>query len=232
MAKIKHVSFDCDGTLYIQPPELEEKIDNAIYAELAKVTGKPVSVIRDEYKKKLKTRGTNTKVMTDYGLTPDRAREIYNSPNIAQYVKPDPLLGEALVYLKNRDISLSVFTNNKPETLNAILERLQVDKNWFTFVLTGEDISKPKPSFEGYAELIQRTGYAPNEIMFVGDRVLADIVPSEQSGMHTLLVRAKESNVHYNKERGTYHFTRPSIYQLPEVIAELNGLLESQDKGQ
>ncbi|MEQ9467090.1 MAG: HAD family hydrolase [Ekhidna sp.] len=61
----------------------------------------------------------------------------------------------------------------------------QVDFEW---VLVSEElgIKKPNPAF--FHKMIEISGYQPNEIMFVGDSMRLDILPSKKTGINSVLI--------------------------------------------
>jgi len=231
MAEIKHSWFDCDGTLYKETPELQARRMNAILNELQRRTHRSASDLSGEYKQKLRKRGTNTLALKDYGLTPDEARTVYNSVDVLKFIEPDPRLIRMMKQLLDSGVDISVFTNNKRSRLLDIIEKIGLSPDWFKFLMTAEEV-EPKPSAEGYREIVRRSEHPPYRLLFVGDREHADIIPAREQGMNTLLVYAREAELEVDGSRGTYHYKRETIYELSDIIAELNapGARQSLDR--
>jgi len=220
MAQVKHVWFDCDGTLYRPSPELEARRDNEIFKELARRTGRPLEVIAGEYPERVREHKTNTVAMSVYGLTPAEARDLYNSVDIVKYIDRDARLIETVRSILEQRILASIFTNNKRSKLLAILEKLGLHPDWFKFLMTAEEVA-PKPSGEGYKEMIRRSECDPTDIIYVGDREEAEIMPARKEGMNTMHAWAKKTEVSVDDAHRTYHFKRLTVYEVNPVIAAI-----------
>lgn len=222
---IKHIWFDCDGTLYASPKALEDTITQNIIDELHKRTGRQSEQLLFDFQFAVERIGSKTGAMGQFGIPAEEAIGIINRVNYADFVQFDARLGITLFDLRQQNINLSIFTNNKRPTLNAILAKLQLDDDWFHYLMCPPEV-KPKPDDEGYGKIIVRCmnemNQNPEELLFVGDREKADIEPARKYGMNTLLVWAKDSAKFVDDARRTYHFKKRTIYELTDVIAELN----------
>lgn len=222
---ISHVWFDCDDTLYIQPPELKAEIRRTICTEIALRTSRSLEEITQEYPARLHEFRTNTLAMGSYGIPEDDAREIYNRPDIPSFVRSDPRLAHTVQQIKDMGILVSVFTNNRRSTLIGILRNLGLDIDAFRRLMTAEEV-EPKPSEEGYKEIVECSDVALNELMFVGDRMEADIIPARKHGMNTFLIKKGESIHSFDPSTRTHHYVRGSVYEVIDVVREINGLAQ------
>ncbi len=222
---VRHVWFDCDDTLYIQPPELKAEIRRTICTEIALRTGRHLEDIMQEYPARLHEFRTNTLAMGSYGIPEGDAREIYNRSDIPSFVRPDPKLAHTVQQIKDLGILVSVFTNNRRSTLIGILRNLGLDIDAFRRLMTAEEV-EPKPSEDGYKEIVECSDIALNELMFVGDRVEADIVPARKHGMNTFLIKRGESSNIFDSSTRTFHYVRESVYEVIDALHEINGLAQ------
>jgi len=220
---IEHVWMDCDGTLYVPPPQVLERQERVVSEALSKRTGAPSQDVRQKYRDGRKRYGTHVLSLQQFGLSREEARDLYSSVDITDLIEPDPLLSETLVSVRQMDIHVSIFTNSKRSKLLAILAKLQVNPDLFTFLGTAEEMPD-KPSLAGYEEIITRSRCLPAEILYVGDSPMADIEPARRVGMHTLHVPNANPGVERDEIRGTYHFRRNRIYELADVVNKLSRL--------
>ncbi len=224
---IKHVCFDCDGTLYFFTPELTKNTNELVTKQLSEQLKVPQTDIMEDYFKRVKKYKTKTAAITSYGLSGDQAREILNKLDISSFVNPDPELVEMIQILKKRNLGLSIFTNNKKSTLESIIGKIGISKSDFDFLVTAEQVPS-KPSIEGYLYVIKKSELPPSELLFVGDRLEADIEPAREVGMHTVQVRCEQKSVDYDPKKKTYHFKRKDIYRIPLVVKVVDFLMTRQ----
>jgi len=224
---IKHVCFDCDGTLYEYTSGLVNSTQEVISEYLSKKLEIPKTDVIYEYLNRVKKYKTKTRAITSYGFSEEQARDIINMVDIASFVKPDKKLVSVLSDLKTDKMSISIFTNNKKQTLDKILEKLGVSGLGFDFAITAED-APPKPAIEGYLNVIEKSKVSVFEILFVGDRFEADIEPAREVGMHTLQVGSQKNLIDFDERKKTYHFRRENVYDVPRVIKVVDFLMLRQ----
>ena len=75
---------------------------------------------------------------------------------------------QMLDYLKSKDISTSILTNNAKQPTIEVLERYNIF-DYFDLVIAREDVEKMKPHKEGLELIIQKLKLNPDKIIFVGD---------------------------------------------------------------
>lgn len=224
---IKHVCFDCDGTLYFFSPELTKSTNDLVTKQLSEQLKIPQTDVMEDYFKRVKKYKTKTAAITSYGLSGEQAREIINKLDIASFVNPDPELVEMINILKKRNLDLSIFTNNKMSTLENIIKKIGLSAGDFNFLVTPEQVPS-KPSIEGYLYVVKKSELPASQLLFVGDRLEADIEPAREVGMHTVQVRCEEKSVDYDSKKKTYHFKRKDIYKIPNVVRIVDFLMTRQ----
>lgn len=221
---IKHICFDCDGTLYVSTPELIRNTDDLITKQLSEKLKIPQTDLMEDYLNRLKIHKTKTGTIVSYGMTEEQARDVINKFDIASFINPDPELVKMVHKLKSEDLTLSIFTNNKKATLESILRKIGLSSADFDFRVTAEQVP-PKPSIEGYLYVVRESNYLASNILFVGDRLEADIEPARTVGMHTVQVRCPEKLINFDEKKGTYHFKRDDVYQVPFVVKIVDFLM-------
>lgn len=224
---IKHVCFDCDGTLYEDTSGIVKATQEVISAYISKKLEIPQTDLMSEFLNRVKKYKTKTKAITSYGFSEEEARDIINMVDIASFVKADKKLVSMLTNLKTDKMLISIFTNNKSSTLEKILGKLGLSELGFDFTVTAENVP-PKPSIEGYLYVIQKSKVPPFEILFVGDRLEADIEPAREVGMHTLQVSSSKNLIEFDEEKKTYHFKRENVYRVPSVVKIVDFLMLRQ----
>ncbi|MCA1834244.1 MAG: HAD family hydrolase [Actinomycetota bacterium] len=75
---------------------------------------------------------------------------------------------------------------NQPAGLEESVKRLGLPAD---FVGSSSSLDAEKPSPQFFINLAERTGFAPDECVSVGDRVDNDIVPAKDAGMRTVWLR-------------------------------------------
>jgi pyrophosphatase PpaX len=83
--------------------------------------------------------------------------------------------------LRDRDVSLAVFTGKGRRTTEITLEKLEISE-YFECVITGNDVEKYKPSGDGLKKIMHRLSCMPSETLMVGDAV-SDIVAARDAGV-------------------------------------------------
>lgn len=141
----------------------------------------------------------------------DIAVELYNifsSPN-SYRLFPDVL--PCLEELQNRGVAMGIVSNWE-RWLPALLDQCQVTGYFNTVVVSGE-VGIEKPDKRIFELALDRLGVSPEDTIFVGDILEADILPSSQMGMTPVLIDRK----------GTYSDNPPckrltSLCQLTSIL--------------
>jgi HAD superfamily hydrolase (TIGR01509 family) len=222
MSAILHAWFDCDGTLYKQPAELLQLTDSAICKGISDRTGKSLEEITCDYGRMRSSNLTKIQIITKYGFSKEEAYGLYDSVLPEKFVQEDPRLREEIICFLKQDIPVSIFTNSRRSKLYGILDKLGLNLDWFTYLLTGEEVPA-KPDIEGYLRIIERSRCSPGAILFTGDNENADTLPARNVGMNTLLI-GQEPSVMFDDANKTHHFRRKTVYDASSVIREIDGL--------
>lgn len=147
---------------------------------------------------------------------PDGLRENFDVGDLYPDVR------EAFTLLRGKGARLLI-AGNQPVQAGAALELMDLGAE---AILISDLIGVHKPHPEFFAAVADRAGIAPEQIVYVGDRVDNDVIPAKQAGMHAVLIR--------RGPWGYLHAQRPeaakadavidSLLELVDVIAALPGL--------
>lgn len=101
-----------------------------------------------------------------------------------QFVDYNREIDELLRYLKDKDIKLGIVTGKARRSLDISLKALQMD-DLFDIIITGDDVTKPKPHPEGVIKALSILGVKSNEAMFIGDSD-ADVQAGIEANVSTI----------------------------------------------
>ncbi len=163
------VVFDMDGTIIqsnIDYFGTRQKIweilkDTVSKNHYEKIVGSPRSIIElvDLIERNDKT---NTKVKQAWGIIEKSEKEGYEDARV------DDDVYETLEFLKAKEYTLTIFTNNSRNLTNYGLEKFKLQK-YFDFVLTRDEVKNTKPHPEGLETTMKRFSAQNNNVVFVGD---------------------------------------------------------------
>jgi HAD superfamily hydrolase (TIGR01549 family) len=195
---IHHVWFDLGETINIHSPEFTKVRDDLKAKLYAELVNKPVSQqLEEEYRELYKKYGSNSSVFAELGKPSDFWQAHFSQIDKTKFYKPDSRVYGTLKKLKTI-VSISLFSNIKPDEIIRTLGLIKVDPAWFTFIISGDEVGKRKPDPEGFHKIIAKSNLPPEEILYVGDRVNVDIKPAKALGMQTCLVWANSKEADYS----------------------------------
>ncbi len=198
---IKHVWFDLEGTLTIRSDEFNDAHNQLRYETYAEVVGKPLTEkLKQDFENLYAKHGSNSTVFRSLGCASDFWQKRFNTIDKTKYYKSVKTIYTTLKKLKDK-VPISIFTNLKPDEVESTLKIINVDKSWFKFIISGDDIKERKPALDGFYLMIKKSGLPPKEILYVGDRVNVDVLPAKQVGMKTCLVWDKSDEADYSFEK-------------------------------
>jgi len=90
-------------------------------------------------------------------------------------------IDELLSTLARRGVNLAVFTGADEESAQFTLQRLGLSR-FFSTIVTGGDVRKPKPDPEGLRIVMNATGARSNQMTYVGDHP-NDVKASRNAGI-------------------------------------------------
>jgi HAD superfamily hydrolase (TIGR01549 family) len=195
---IKHIWFDMEGTLTVHTPEWEAAHDQLLLETYAEVEGQqPSGALWQEYSAIYREHGTHSAAFRSLCLPSDFWQEHFAKLDEEKYYKPDERVYGTLAKLKDL-VPISVFTNAKPERLANTLRVINIDPAWFTFTLTGDEVPERKPALHGFERLLELSQLPAADVLYVGDRVQADILPAKSLAMQTALIWSEDAAADYS----------------------------------
>lgn len=78
---------------------------------------------------------------------------------------------DILEYLQRKKVSNALFTSKGRRSAKITLEKLKLEP-LFELVVCGDEVAQPKPAPDGLNLVMKQGGFAPEEVVFVGDSVL------------------------------------------------------------
>jgi HAD superfamily hydrolase (TIGR01549 family) len=194
---IKHIWFDFAGTLFVETPEFHEAHRKLLYQTYANLKGiDDLKVAEKKFIELQKKYGSNSAVFRALGQPSDYWMKALDSLDFATLLKPNLEIPQTLAVIKD-NVLISLFTNYVKYRIDMLLQLLQIPSEYFTHIITGDDVAERKPSLEGFHAMIERSGIPASQLLYVGDRVAVDIKPAKQVGMKTCLVYAESDEANY-----------------------------------
>ncbi len=92
-----------------------------------------------------------------------------------------------LRYLKKNGFNLGIVTGKSETSLHISLKYLQMN-NIFDYIITGDDVIKPKPDPEGINKVLSFFNIKNDDAIFIGDSD-ADILAGKKANIYTVGVQ-------------------------------------------
>lgn len=193
---IRHIWFDLASTLYRETPAFDAVHDQLRYETYAAVTDMPIERAKEKYDQLYARYGSNSAVFTALGKPSDFWQQAFDSMDLASLIKPNPVVNETIMTL-SKSVPVSLFSNFKYAKIEEVLKLLGIDVAMFTYVLSGDDVTKRKPDLEGFRKMVELSDLPPGDLLYVGDRIDVDVKPAKAVGMQTALVWQTSSEAGY-----------------------------------
>ena len=207
------VLFDLDGTLYFSP-DYNARVEAEITTIVAQTMKTGVSLAKRRLSEERKRQGTLTGALRVLGVNRSLFFEtLAEKIEPPTYLTQDPSVIATISSLKKRGFKLGLVTNNGRRMVEKILSAIGLDASLFDVIVTSDD-SEPKPSSQPFLFALEKLKCTPDEAVYVGDRVQAELLPARKLGIITVLL-AREGNTH--KDQIDVAITR---------LAELLSLIE------
>ena len=150
------------------------------------------------------------------------------SVHTARVEPAEPGMKEALLELQNMGMRLGCVSNAFMGA--ATLQRIMVERGLgehLELIISSCESGYRKPHPAIYQEALDAMGVRPEETIFVGDRLDADVAGPAALGMRTVLT------LQYRQEDHTTAPVRPDavIYHLSELVPYVQGLLKEASAG-
>ena len=182
--KYKTIIFDFDGTILDTAP--------GIVAAMKEIFLKKNLPVPEEEVLKSKIGLTSRNAYAALGFceqeldsTVDTYREIYRK-YIFTKSKPFDGMVDVLHGLAEQGVSLAVASNRSQPGLDKLVENFNLT-GLFQYVVSTDDVERPKPEPEMLNVIFDKYGVAPEEVLMVGDTV-NDILSGVNAGCDTCWV--------------------------------------------
>ncbi|MBP6880567.1 HAD family hydrolase [Candidatus Saccharibacteria bacterium] len=198
---IQHIWFDMDGTLTIHTDKFHKVHNDLRYKAYSDVTGKPINnELIKNFEKLYAEHGSNSETFASLGKPSGFWMKYFGQIDQTLYYEPIPKIYETLNKLRET-IPISVFTNNKLVNILRTFGVVNIDLDWFTHIISGDDIVSRKPALDGFNLIIEKSNVPANNILYVGDRVKVDVLPANELGMQSCLLYGNDDRADYCLEK-------------------------------
>jgi len=193
---IKHIWFDFSETIVFLN---KERNDRLRYETYSKVVGMPINdELKTEYEiLYTKFNHSNAAIFRSLNKPSNFWSEQVNSVKPSELYK---LADEDIpdVFQKLRKlVPISIFSNIQ---LGKILASLNINPDWFTYIISAGMVNEPKPALDGFYKMIELSKIPAREILYIGDDVGKDIRPAKQVGIQTGLMWNQSIEADYSFE--------------------------------
>jgi len=139
---------------------------------------------------------------------------------LSKIATTDPKIKETLISLKGLGLKLGILSNTfvNAHSLEKHLKQLGI-LDFFTVRMYSYEFDFRKPDARIFKIAAERIGEAAENILYVGDRIDKEIIPTLKIGMHAVLKDAY-TNAGKTPPNGAFKITR--ISELPELIKKIN----------
>jgi beta-phosphoglucomutase len=201
MNRITAVLFDLDGVLVDATEWHYDALNRALrlfgfditrYEHLSGYNGLPT-------KKKLEMLSVEKGLPAALHTMLSRLKQVYTREEILIRCRPVFEKEYMLSRLKAEGFRLAVCSNSIRDSLQMMIRNSGLD-DYFEFLVSNEDVKKPKPDPEIYNAAIARLGVLPEQVLIVEDAPHG-IEAARRSGAHVCQVSGF-SDVEYFKVRG------------------------------
>lgn len=193
--KIKVIGLDLDQTLYPKSPKIDEAIQVYIYEKISAHKNCSLKdaekLFKDLYKDGNGLSGTKT--LKELGIPDagDIVQEALENADIAEFLAPNDEVLELLNKLKEQYVNIDLITGSNRGNAYQKMEHLNIPKEIFSNIITGETASKSDGSaFELWMSYYK--DISPEEFLYIGDRPFSDYFAPKELGINAILVNVPE----------------------------------------
>ena len=219
MTRIACVLFDLDGVLVDATEWHYVALNRALglfgfditrYEHLSGYNGLPT-------RKKLQMLSVEKGLPTALHNTLSRLKQVYTRDEILTKCKPVFEKEYLLSRLRKEGYRLAVCSNSIRESLLMMVHQSGVEE-YLEFLISNEDVSKPKPDPEIYSNAIARMGVTPSETLIVEDSPHG-LEAARRSGAHICQVSGF-ADVEYFRVRAAIDRAESRSPVITTIIAE------------
>lgn len=188
MSNITTLIFDLDGVL-IDLCNLHRDIFIKSFNQLSDL--EITSEFHETHLEALSTRSKLKKLKEMYPEKTINENEIFNlkqsiTVTELEKIEVSDRIRNTLLWAKNNYFTIAVLTNSIRATLDIVLEKLQI-KDLITIAWSNEDVSDPKPSPNGYIQLMKKLNVKSRNVMIFEDSITG-LIAANGSGANVIKV--------------------------------------------
>lgn len=201
--KYRLIIFDLDGTLYPLTRRLKFffAIKNLPFLSLFRAHLRNIHTLRKsdfENRENLFNAHFET-IATETNKDSSHIRKWYFNhfypafiASIRNHAKPRPQLNELLETLRNRGVTLVLFSDYSH--IRERLTALGVDNTLFDLLVSGEDEGALKPNPRPIETITKKYNISKSNILIIGDRMESDGEVAKKSGIDSIIITEKLNN--------------------------------------
>lgn len=145
-------------------------------------------------------------------------------------LKPD--CHDTLAQLKGRGLYLSAVSNADENQLHPLIVNGRLDQ-WLTHWTSSEAAQSCKPDRRFFEIALQKSGLAPQEVLFVGDSLEQDILGADAVGMQTVLITEYDAPapMHIGREVPDPDYRIAQLSELLPILDRIQNAASVADEG-
>ena len=191
---IRAVTFDVDGTLFdLRQMKVVFAISALRHARFLRAFLKAREEVRALGAVEDVRREQDERVAKALGIPVEKAaalrRKVIDEEWVACFAKVKPIPGAREALARLREMGLKLGTVSDYEAAPK-LTRMKLDHVAWDADVGAEPLNALKPHPRAFAEAVSRLGFAPEEVLHVGDRLDADVAGAHAAGMKAALFTA------------------------------------------
>ena len=134
---------------------------------------------------------------------------------------------DVLAQLRAKKLYMSIVSNVDEDQFHPLLTRGDLPK-WFDHCTSSESARSCKPDDRFFQVALEKSGLAPNEVLFIGDSLEQDIMGADKAGMHTVLISEAKGEAPMHIGRNTEVQPDYRITDLGELIGIVDELMAAR----
>lgn len=181
------IVWDIDDTLYHGVPSISQHIHGRVIDHIQELLAVSVDEAEARYQEIYDQLGSTTMTLDHLGLDGRRIIEdAFSQVDFTKALAKDERL--LRLFQELNQFHHVVLSNSDSVSTRRKLKALGLPLKTFSAIFTTYDMPYVKPDPSVFEHVIKQTSFAPQQHLFVGDRLKADIMPAKAAGMHTALV--------------------------------------------
>lgn len=175
MSKTKGLIFDLDGTL-----TLTQQFHAQAFGEVFKKHGIDYSTEDDMRYAGQGSHCILPGVFGEHGITITKEQEeqyaqekkaAYDQIIAREKIKIVPGIKEFLAKMKEQGFKMIVASGNKKDAIEVILKKAAIDQNYFSDIVTNQDVEKSKPAPDIFLKAAEKLGLKTDECIVFEDAI-------------------------------------------------------------